>query len=93
MDMNEEKATRGKRMQPQDDGVKKITDAEMDEMARVFGEKVKTMPKRVIKIPQKEGADQVVPVVINGYFWQIKRGERLEVPEIVAHVLEEADII
>ena len=93
MDMNEEKVPRGKRVLPQDDGVKKITDAEMDEMARVFGEKVKPMPKRVIKIPQKEGADPVVPVGINGYFWQIKRGERVEVPEIVAHVLEEADII
>ena len=63
--------------------VTKITDAELDRMAKVFGDEVRKMPKRTIKIPQVEGAEPVVPVIINGYQWRINRGERVEVPEIV----------
>ena len=35
-------------------------------------------------------ADVVVPVCINGYTYQIKRGEWVDVPEEVARILEEA---
>lgn len=73
--------------------VTKITDAELDRMAKVFGDEVRKMPKRTIKIPQVEGAEPVVPVIINGYQWRINRGERVEVPEIVAYELEQAGII
>lgn len=34
--------------------------------------------------------DVIVPVCINGYTYQIKRGEWVEVPEEVARILEEA---
>lgn len=34
--------------------------------------------------------DVVVPVCINGYTYQIKRGEWVDVPEEVARILEEA---
>lgn len=34
--------------------------------------------------------DVVVPVCVNGYTYQIKRGERVEVPQTVADILENA---
>ena len=34
-----------------------------------------------------------VPVVINGYIYQIKRGEEVEVPKEVARILKEAGYI
>lgn len=88
----ETKATRPQKAQTEET-VTKITDAELDRMAKVFGDEVRKMPKRMIKIPKVEGAEPVVPVIINGYQWRINRGERVEVPEIVAHELEQAGII
>lgn len=45
-----------------------------------------------IRLPkdQLNKEDVVVPVCINGYTYQIKRGERVDVPEEVARILEEA---
>lgn len=88
----EAKAVRQQKTQTEET-VTKITDAELDRMAKVFGDEVRKMPKRTIKIPQVEGAEPVVPVIINGYQWRINRGERVEVPEIVAYELEQAGII
>ena len=34
--------------------------------------------------------DLQVPVMINGYLWNIKRGETVEVPSVVADILQEA---
>jgi predicted Mrr-cat superfamily restriction endonuclease len=34
--------------------------------------------------------DVVVPVCVNGYTYQIKRGEWVEVPQTVADILEQA---
>lgn len=89
----EGKAVRSKTVKPAEDSAHKITDAELDRMAKTFGDSVRNMPKRTIKIPKIEGAEPVVPVIINGYQWRINRGERVEVPEIVAHELEQAGII
>lgn len=96
MEAVEAKAVRSRKSQDAnsaEDSVKKITDADLDRMAKTFGNSVKTMPKRTIKIPVIEGAEPVVPVIINGYPWYINRGERVEVPEIVAYELEQAGII
>lgn len=48
--------------------------------------------KVCIRLPkdQLNKEDVVVPVCINGYTYQIKRGERVDVPEEVARILEEA---
>lgn len=48
-----------------------------------------------IKIPVDplNPKDLVVPVMINGYIWQIKRGETVDVPEEVANILENAKYI
>ena len=55
-----------------------------DELAK--GNKVR------IRLPkdQLNKEDVVVPVCINGYTYQIKRGEWVDVPEEVARILEEA---
>lgn len=48
-----------------------------------------------IKIPidQQNKKDLIVPVIINGYRWEIKRGEKVVVPAQVAKILEEANYI
>ena len=48
-----------------------------------------------IKIPvdPMNPKDLIVPIMINGYKWKIKRGETVEVPEAVADILEEAKYI
>lgn len=48
-----------------------------------------------IKIPvdPMNPKDLIVPVMINGYKWKIKRGETVEVPEAVANILEGAKYI
>ena len=55
-----------------------------EELAK--GEKVR------IRLPKDKlnKEDVVVPVCINGYTYQIKRGEWVDVPEEVARILEEA---
>ena len=48
-----------------------------------------------IKIPidPQNPKDLVVPVIINGYRWEIKRGEKVSVPEPVAKILEDSKYI
>ena len=72
------------------------TEAELDNMAKEAGKAINEENEKVrIKIPldplNKE--DLIVPVCINGYIWNIKRGERGEVPAPVADILENAGYI
>jgi hypothetical protein len=68
------------------------SDAELDAQAKRMGEMFKGMGKTKIRIPKNplNKEDMVVPVCINGYIFQIKRGESVEVPEEVARILEES---
>ena len=72
-----------------------LTDEAMDQMAQEAGDNINTQPKVRIRIPKDplNPTDDSVPVNINGYTWQIKRGESVEVPKVVAFVLEEAGYI
>ena len=74
---------------------KLMSEAEIDNIAKETGAALKKEEKVKIKIPvdQLNKNDDSVPVVINGYIYQIKRGERVEVPEVVANILEEAGYI
>lgn len=56
------------------------------------GEELAKGKKVRIRLPkdQLNKEDVVVPVCINGYTYQIKRGEWVDVPEEVARILEEA---
>jgi hypothetical protein len=49
-------------------------------------------PKKTIRLPllKDKNAMNYVPVCINGYIYQVKRGEVVEVPAPVATLLEEA---
>lgn len=71
------------------------TDKDMDQMAQESGDDINQQPKVKIRIPkdQLNPGDDIVPVCINGYTWRIKRGEAVEVPEVVAFVLTEAGYI
>lgn len=72
----------------------KITNTQMDQEAKKWGEILAKQPKRRIKIKPKNDKDkEPVPVGINGYFYYINKGETVEVPESVALILEEADYI
>lgn len=72
-----------------------ITEKEKDENEAL--ETAKTVKKSLvrIKIPVDplNPKDLIVSVMINGYIWQIKRGETVDVPEQVANILEEAKYI
>lgn len=72
-----------------------LTDREIDNVAKETGAALKVEDKVKIKIPldKNNKEDLVVPVCINGYVYQIKRGERVEVPQTVADILEEANYI
>ena len=72
-----------------------LSEAELDKMALESAKKIKKEKLVKIKIPKDplNKNDEVVPVVINGYFWYIKRGESVEVPEVVSEVLEQAGLI
>lgn len=73
----------------------KFTDTQLDEMAKEAGKAANKQDKVKIRIPidSLNKTDLIVPVNINGYTWQIKRGESVLVPEVVADVLSEAGYI
>lgn len=72
-----------------------FTEAQLDNMAKEAGKEINKEEKVKVKIPVDplNPKDEVVPVCINGYFWYIKRGERVEVPKVVEEVLENAGYI
>lgn len=78
-----------------DKNVEQITDAKIDNMAKEAGKAINQEEKVKVKIPidPLNPKDNTVPVCINGYFWYIKRGERVEVPKVVEEVLENAGYI
>ena len=59
---------------------------------KATGEELANGKKVRIRLPKDKlnKEDVVVPVCINGYTYQIKRGEWVDVPEEVARILEEA---
>ena len=59
---------------------------------KATGEELAKGKKVRIRLPmdQLNKEDVVVPVCINGYTYQIKRCEWVDVPEEVARILEEA---
>lgn len=71
-----------------------VNDKEIEKEAQETAKKVKES-KIKIKLPidPLNPKDLMVPVVINGYQWLIKRGESVEVPEQVAKILEDAKYI
>jgi len=73
----------------------KMTDRQLDSIAKSVGAEVNKQDKVKIRIPidQLNKDDKVVPVCINGYVWKIERGKSVQVPEVVADVLSEAGYI
>jgi hypothetical protein len=69
--------------------------AKKNEEVMGFKAELDSQPKVRIKIPvdPRNPKDKVVPVGINGYFYYINRGETVEVPEVVADILEKAKYI
>lgn len=74
---------------------KELSDNEIDKITKNTGELLSEMPKIRIKIPrdQLNKEDDFVPVSVNGFIYQIKRGEAVSVPETVADILTEAGYI
>ena len=71
------------------------SEAEIDAEAKQVGETLKKGGKVRIKIPvdKLNESDKTVPVCINGHLYRIKRGETVEVPDVVAEVLEQGGYI
>lgn len=70
-------------------------DAKHTKVALKTGNAINKQKKVEIKIPvdPQNPKDLIVPVVINGYRWEIKRGEKVSLPEAVVKVLENAKYI
>jgi hypothetical protein len=70
-------------------------DAKHTEVAKQTAKAIKNKKMVEIKIPidPQNPKDLVVPVIINGYRWEIKRGEKVSVPEPVAKILEDSKYI
>lgn len=58
-----------------------------------FVKRLQKEPKVKVRIKEDPKDKNDVPVCINGYIWQIKRGEFVEVPETVAKILAQAGYI
>lgn len=72
----------------------KITDAEIEKEAKETAKNVKKKMVRIkVPVDPLNPKDLMVPVVINGYRWSIKRGEIVDVPEEVVRILENAKYI
>lgn len=73
---------------------KKTENADMigEIVAKETGEALSKTDKVRIRIPADKlnKEDVVVPVCVNGYLYKIKRGEWVEVPQVVADILEKA---
>lgn len=70
-------------------------DAKHTEVAKKTAKAIKNKKMVEIKIPidPQNPKDLIVPVIINGYRWEIKRGEKVSVPEPVAKILEDSKYI
>lgn len=72
----------------------KLNEKELEKEAQETAKKVKETTVRIkLPIDPLNPKDLMVPVVINGYQWLIKRGETVEVPEQVSKILEDAKYI
>lgn len=70
-----------------------LTEGQMDVITKTTGEMLAEQPKVKIRLYQAKPPEKPLPdetVCVNGYIYQIKRGEYVEVPETVAKILEEA---
>lgn len=66
-------------------------DKEIEEIANETAKKLKEdMVNIKVPIDPLNPKDLMIPVVINGYQWLIKRGEMVKVPKKVMEILEEA---
>lgn len=54
---------------------------------------IQDQPREKLKIPEVPGEGDQVEVCINGYWTVIRRGADVEVPQSVAMVLRQAQII
>jgi len=70
-------------------------DAKHLEVANQTAKAIKNKKMVEIKIPidPQNPKDLIVPVIINGYRWEVKRGVKVSVPEPVAKILENSKYI
>lgn len=94
--IEEEKEKIAKEREDMDKRLKEISDKELANESKKTAKELKNTQKMVpiiIPISELNPHDTIVPVCINGYLWQIKRGEEVMVPEEVKNILREAKYI
>jgi hypothetical protein len=70
-----------------------LSDNQIDAQAKDFGQQLADGEKVTIKLPIDDRLQDPQPVGINGYFYHIKRGEKVEVPLAVKEILENAGLL
>lgn len=94
--IEKEKVALAKKNEEIEAKLKELSDRELKKEALSTQRTLKNTQKMVIitiPVDRRNPKDLVVPVTINGYTWQIKRGEKVEVPEEVERILHEAKYI
>ena len=69
-----------------------VTDAQLDRMASDTGEELSNQPTKTVRFFQRAPNEDQLPdvvVSVNGYVYQLRRGEDVEVPESVYNVIED----
>jgi hypothetical protein len=69
-----------------------ISDSSLDHEAHKVGERLSKCPKKTIKIPidPLNPKEVAIPVIIDGYRFDIKKGVEVELPLPVIEILEKA---
>lgn len=94
--IEEEREKIAKEREDMDKRLKEISDKELANESKKTAKELKNTQKMVsiiIPVSELNPHDTIVPVCINGYLWQIKRGEEVMVPEEVKNILREAKYI
>jgi hypothetical protein len=72
----------------------RVTEGFMNRVKLSTKQQLDAQPKHTIRLPNAKKNDPNYEIVgVNGYNYQIKRGESVQVPETVFNILVEAELI
>lgn len=72
----------------------RVTESFMQNIKQSTKQMLDAQPKHKIRLPNaRKGQPNYEIVGVNGYNYQIKRGEQVEIPETVFNILVEAELI
>lgn len=86
-------ATKNEIAEKNGQATEKLTNAKIDSEAKGMKAILDARPKRTVKIKTGKKGMPPVSVAINGYTYRVPVNQNVEVPDLVADLLEKADYI